>query len=87
MAVTQDYRPDEGGDCTVSGCLVVDNFGGVDNNKASLLVIAGQHNLFDEAGDGFTNDLIDIFEPENDSSNMIYDKRAGNDTVLVLQEQ
>ena len=91
MAIAQDYQPPGVGvpDCTNFGCLVVNNLGGVNNNKVSLLAIAGEHEdpVFDDGVLGFTDDLHALFEPENDTSNITYDKRAGNDTILVLQEQ
>ncbi len=46
-------------------CLLIDGLGGVANNKAGALVIAGEHDLVDEAGDGFQNDLGDLFEGKN----------------------
>ncbi len=43
-------------------CLLINGHSGVSNDKAAALVIAGEHDLIDEAGDGFQNDLGDIFE-------------------------
>ena len=62
------------------------NLGGVNNDKISLLVIADQiDNLADNGAAGFLDDLTAQFEAENDTTNLIYDRRAGNDAVLVLQ--
>jgi len=88
MAVAQDYQPGGGGDCTVLGCLVVNNLAGINNNKVSLLAIAGEHDDgVDDGAANFEDDLHALFEPENDTSNITYDKRAGNDKILVLREQ
>ena len=88
MAVAQDYQPGGGGDCTVLGCLVVNNLAGIANNKVSLLAIAGEHDDgIDDGAANFEDDLHALFEPENDTSNITYDKRAGNDKILILQEQ
>ena len=87
MAIAEDYKPDgNNADCTVNGCLVVNNLGGVNNDKVSLLVIAGEiDDLVDDGAAGFLDDLTAQFEAENDTSNITYDRRAGNDSVLVLQ--
>lgn len=87
MAIAEDYKPDGNNtDCTVTGCLVVNNLGGVNNDKVSLLVIAGEiDNLVDDGAAGFLDDLTAQFEAENDTSNITYDRRAGNDSVLVMQ--
>ena len=87
MAIAEDYKPDgNNADCTVNGCLTVANLGGVNNDKISLLVIADQiDNLADNGAAGFLDDLTAQFEAENDTTNLIYDRRAGNDAVLVLQ--
>ncbi len=45
-------------------CLLILNR--VDSNRwAGLLLLAGEHDLVDEASDGYQNDLADIFEGEN----------------------
>jgi type II secretory pathway pseudopilin PulG len=87
MAIAEDYKPDGNNtDCNVNGCLTVANLGGVNNDKISLLVIADQiDNLADDNAPGFLDDLTLQFEAENDTTNLIYDRRAGNDSVLVLQ--
>lgn len=87
MAIAEDYKPDGNNtDCTVTGCLVVNNLGGTNDDKVSLLVIAGEiDNLVDDGAAGFQDDLEAQFEAENDTSNITYDRRAGNDSVLVMQ--
>jgi hypothetical protein len=87
MAIAEDYKPDgNNADCTVNGCLVVNNLGGVNNDKVSLLVIAGEiDNLVDDGAAGFLDDLTTQFEVENNTLNITYDRRAGNDSVLVMQ--
>ena len=86
MAIAEDYKPNgNNADCTVNGCLVVNNLGGVNNDKISLLAIAGEVDVVDEGGDGFFDDLTAQFEAENDTSNTTYDRRAGNDSLLVIQ--
>lgn len=84
-------------------CLVVSNLGGVNNNVRALLVIAGEHDFIDgddlnNDGDfldadedppdlDFSNDLQDIFEPENYSGLWPHpvpnnDPDAGSDSGL-----
>jgi hypothetical protein len=86
MAIAQDYLPGgPGAPCTLSGCLVVNNLPAVDADNISLLVIAGEVDLVDESADGFFDDLTAQFETENDTFDITYDRRAGNDSVLVIQ--
>ena len=41
-----------------------------------LLLLAGEHDLVDEANDGFDDDLVDIFEGENATpGNLVFDAR------------
>lgn len=73
-------------------CLLINGLGGVAYDKAAALVIAGEHDLVDEAGDGFQNDLGDIFEGENAvyPPQLVLDWRAapapGNrpDSLLIM---
>jgi hypothetical protein len=86
MAIAEDYKPNgNNSNCLVTGCLVVNNLGGTNDDKISLLAIAGEVDVVDEGLDGFLDDLTAQFEAQNDTSNRTYDRRAGNDTVLVLQ--
>ncbi len=87
LAIAEDYAPDgNNADCTVNGCLVVNNLVLPNNDKISLLVIAGEiDNLVDDGAAGFLDDLEAQFEAENDTANLIYDRRAGNDRVMLLQ--
>ena len=90
MAYAQDYRPDtpvvpctEGTDC-----IQINNFAGNNDNKISILTIAGQHGWVDEGADGFTNDVGDVFDVENDDLDRFFDARAnpGNDKILIVEE-
>ncbi len=74
-------------------CLLVNNSSGSDNRFDAVLVLAGEHDLVDEASDGFQNDLADIFDGENAAApETIFDKHAvpspGNraDTLLILDQ-
>ncbi len=89
MAMAQDYEPGGAGDCiTNAPCLTVNNLGGINNNKAALLSIAGD--IFSSTDDGiagYTDDLPEIFEIENSDLDPVFVKRAGNDKILILREQ
>ena len=88
LAIAEDYKPDgNNADCTVNGCLVVNNLAGMNNDKVSLLVIAGEIDdlTTDDGAPGLFDDLAAQFEPENDMSNLVYDRRAGNDRVWVVE--
>jgi hypothetical protein len=90
MAYADDYRPDGGGGPCIVGtnCLVIDQFVGARNNKVSLLVIAGEHDWLDEGADGMINDVVDVFDVENNDLDSTFDFRAagGNDKILVIDE-
>lgn len=87
MAIASDYQPAGGQDCVVTPpCLDVDDSGGITDDKVSLLVLAPNVSAFiDEGGDGYVDDLVDIFDPENANLDAIYLRREGDDTVLVLR--
>ena len=89
MAVSQDYTLNGAGDCIANTpCITVDNIGGNISNKVALLSIAGDiMGPTDDGGAGYTDDLSEIFELENADLNSVYDKRAGNDKILILREQ
>ncbi len=87
FTIAEDYKPDgNNADCTVSGCLTINNLAGVNNDKISLLVIGGEiDDLVDDGAGGFADDFAAQFEPENDTSNLVYDRLAGNDRVFLTQ--
>lgn len=66
-------------------CITVANIGGVKNDKIAVLTLASEHNFVDEAADGFSDDLIDIFDLGNDDSDDDFDVRAGNDVIQVMR--
>ena len=88
MAYSAASQPGAAAPCTAGvDCLIVNNSGGVVNDKNAILTIASDHDLDDGAGDGFTNDLIDIFDnPEHTDLDDTYDARiaTGNDTVFIM---
>jgi len=90
MAYASDYQPGGGGGPCTAGtdCLQINNFGGIDNDKISLLTIAGQHDWDDGGGDGLWNDIGDVFDFENDDLDDTFEVRAanGNDEILVIDE-
>jgi hypothetical protein len=91
MAYADDYRPDTlTGPCTVVGldCLDIANTGGIQNDKVSLLVIAGQHDWVDDDADGMADEIGDVFDLENEDLDPSFDARAvgGNDHLLVIEE-
>jgi len=69
-------------------CLTIANAGGVQNDKISLLLIAGPGVWTDEGGDGLANDLSDVFDAGNDDLDSDFDARApnGDDHLLVIEE-
>ena len=91
MAYADDYRPDSGGGpCTAGNdCLAIDNWNGIDDDKISLFVIAGEHDWVDSDVDGSMDDeLAGVFDPENDDRDNQFDAAAngGNDRILMLEE-
>ncbi|MDH3858858.1 MAG: hypothetical protein OEV07_12770 [Gammaproteobacteria bacterium] len=90
MAYASDYLPGgAGGPCTAgTDCLQVENLAGGNNDKISILAIAGQHDWVDEALDNLSNDVSDVFDLENDDIDDNFDVRAlnGNDKILVVDE-
>jgi hypothetical protein len=72
--------------CTTGvDCLSVSNIGGIVDNKIMVLTLAADHNFIDEDADGFIDDLVDIFDVENDDADDDFDNRAGNDQILVVR--
>ncbi len=96
MAYAQDYRPDtpvvpctEGTDC-----IQINNLAGNNDNKISILTIAGQHDWVDDGAPGFSDDVGDVFDVENadildiDGTEYLFDRLepGGNDKILVIEE-
>jgi hypothetical protein len=89
MAYANNYRPDIAGACTDGvDCLQINNLTGNNDNKISLLAIAGQHDWDDGDAGGLTNDIGDVFDLENEDLDDTFDVRAanGNDKILVIDE-
>jgi len=103
MAYAKNYRPDILGACiegdppspTKNECMTVANLAGNNDNKISILTLAGQHNWDDDADSNFINDLPTIFDAENadifpqiDNSEYLFDRKeaGGNDKILVIEE-
>jgi hypothetical protein len=87
MVIDDDYSPaGNNTNCAATTtCLTLQNLGGVNNNLVSLLILAGELPGPDDEPDGFLDELQVIYEAENRFNNMVFDKRAGNDNVLVIQ--
>lgn len=88
MIIDDDYYP--GGnntDCTATGsCLTLLNRPAPNDDLVSLLVLAdADTDLVDDGAVGFTDDIEPLFATENDFSNAVYDRLAGNDKIMVLQ--
>ena len=89
---TASCTPEDGdtGSGAPDDCLVISNVGGVNNDFSALLVLAGEHDLVDEGANNFLDDLADIFEPENNDVDLVFDRREqaapgnSNDTVFPL---
>jgi hypothetical protein len=92
LAYANDYRPDvngTAGDCVTNPpCLQINGLGGINNDKVSILVIAGEHGWVDGdispvvAADGsFANDVGDVFNLEDSDLDSIFDFRTVEDTT------
>ncbi len=75
-----------------SECIQLNSFLANTNKIKALLVLGGEGDLVDEAGDNYANDLVDIFDGDNASvTDLVFDKRAsitpGNskDKILILE--
>ena len=90
MAYASDYRPDvAAGPCTPGvDCLAINNLGGIDDNKISILAIGGEHDWIDSLPAGLADDLGEIFDPENDDLDDLFDAGVvrGNDKIMVIDE-
>jgi len=92
MAYSANYLPGSiTGPCTVVGadCLDVLNLGGTNDDKISILTIAGQHDWDDQTvPDGLADDIGDIFDLENENLDDLFDASVvgGNDKIMVIDE-
>jgi len=90
MAYALNYRPDQApSNCSMSvDCVQIDNRGGINDDKISILAIAGGHDWVDDGAVGFLDDVGDVFDLENEDIDLVFDVRAdnGNDRILVLEE-
>jgi hypothetical protein len=87
MAYANDYRPDlsaAAGDCgTNPPCLQINGLAGINNDKISLLMLAGEHNWVDgdinpavPADGTFANEVGDVFNLENSNLDSTFDIRT-----------
>ena len=104
MAFADTYEPGVSTPCEptpdadpTNDCLFLPEEQGAPRNKASLLVIAGEHDWLesDSPADGLANEIRDVFDNGNHNDNRsFYDRRAisasnsqqGNDRILVIEE-
>jgi len=95
MAYAFNYRPDQVAPCSeATDCIRINNLAGNNDNKISILTIAGQHNWNDDLDNDFINDLPTIFDAENadildiDGTEYLFDRRelGGNDRILIIEE-
>jgi hypothetical protein len=89
MAYAFDYRPDQVAPCSeATDCIQINNLAGNNDNKISILTIAGQHDWNDQGLNGLFDDVGDVFDVENEDLDRIFDARAadGNDKILVIDE-
>jgi hypothetical protein len=91
MAYADDYRPDANGaagDCGANPpCLQIIGLAGTNNDKVSILALAGERNWVDGdliplvAADGsFENEVGDVFNLENSNLDNIFNIRTVEDT-------
>jgi type II secretory pathway pseudopilin PulG len=93
MAYAEGYRPGGTGTCTPGdsdpavACLQINGLGGINNDKVSILVIAGEHGWVDgdltppvPADTLLDNDVGDVFNLENSNLDNIFDMRTVEDT-------
>ncbi len=92
LAYANDYRPDvngAAGDCVTNPpCVQINGFGGINNDKVSILVIAGEHGWVDGDDDplvlpdlSFANDVGDVFNLENSDLDGTFDFRTVENTA------
>jgi hypothetical protein len=91
MAYADDYRPDANGaagDCVTNApCLQINGLAGTNNDKVSVLILAGEHDWVDGdlnpavAADGsFVDEVGDVFNIENSNLDNIFDIRTVEST-------
>ncbi|MBT8435194.1 MAG: hypothetical protein KJN95_11045 [Gammaproteobacteria bacterium] len=100
LAYAAGFAPGAAATCTPGGlppanCLTVNNAGGIANDKIVVLTIASDHGLIDDddnavpipAAPGYTDELDDIFDPDNDNADDTFDawSLTNNDKVLVIR--
>jgi hypothetical protein len=100
MAYAAGFQPGAVAACTPGAapplnCLRVNNAGGIANDKIAVLTIASDHGLLDDDDNavpipfapGFTDELDDIFDPENDDADDTFNAwgPTNNDKVLVIR--
>lgn len=94
MAYANNYRPDAlGGPCAAgTNCIQINNLAGNNDDKIAILTQAGRHNWVDDGDNDFTNNLATIFDGENadiddtDGTEYIFDRRAGDDVIMTINE-
>ena len=96
LAYSSALQPGGDGTCDagVDDCLTLLNSTGVTNDKTALLILSGSEGdddpvnsaLIDEGGgpEYYFDDLADIFEGENSSPDLIFDKRPANSNDIIL---
>jgi len=87
MAYSPEYLPGEDQACDAGvDCLEVPNSRGPDDNKIAILISAGQHDWVDENNNGFSDDVIDVFEPENADLDDVFEwpSPPRGDNMLIL---
>ncbi len=70
-------------------CLTVDNYGGINNDKVAVLVLASEHGWDDDDDPNLHDDLDSIFDPGNayiTINDDLFDAKAfpGDDKILVM---
>ena len=95
LAYAAGFQPGAAAACVPPNCLTVNNAGGIANDKIAVLTIASEHNLIDDddnaipipAAAGYTDELDDIFDTENDDVDDTFNAWAltNNDKVLVIR--
>ena len=95
MAYAFNYRPDQVAPCSeATDCIQINSLAGNNDNKISILTIAGQHDWVDDGAPGFSDDVDDVFDAENadiqdiDGTEYLFDRLepGGNDKILVIEE-
>ena len=96
MAYAAGFQPGAAAACTAgTDCLIVNDAGGIADDKIAVLTLASDHGLIDDDDNavpippaaGYTDELDDIFDPENDDADDTFDAwgLANNDKVLVIR--